>query len=90
MANNIPGLKTAVIQAFTANLDAATRTKLAARFVSAYQSQWDAFIAGGGNDTAGTRGAFAADLLFDYLYDIYRAGSQRENQAALPEPEVIQ
>ena len=40
MANNIAQLKTDIRTAFTNNLDAATRTKLANRFVSAYPNHW--------------------------------------------------
>lgn len=89
MANNIDGLKTAIRQAFTANLDAGTRTKLIDRFVSAYQEEWNARVAGGTTDNATNRGIFASDKVFDYVQNIYRSGSSRELQAAVPQPETI-
>ena len=89
MANNIAGLKSDIVAAFTANLDAATRTKLASRMISAYPNHWQAYLSGGGTDTPANRGEFAADRLFNYLQDIYRGESYKENVAAIPPPEQI-
>jgi hypothetical protein len=86
---NIQGLKTAIINAFTANLTATERQKLRDRFVAEYQGEWNALVAAGTVDNAANRGLFAVDKLFHYLNDIYRAGSARENQSAVPPPEIL-
>lgn len=89
MANNIPQLRTDFSQALTANLDAVTRQKLRDRFVAAYQGEWNTRVAAGTVDNSTNRGQFAVDKVFDYIQETFRAGSQRENAAALPTPEII-
>jgi hypothetical protein len=89
MANNISGLKTAIQTAFTSNLDATTRQKLANRFVLAFPNEWATRVASGTTDNATNRGIFAIDKLFDYLNNIYRSGSSQELVATLPQPETI-
>lgn len=90
MANNIAQLKADIRTAFTNNLDATTRTKLANRFVTAYPNHWQVYLNGGGTDTAANRGIFASERLFDYLQGIYRGESYKENIAAIPPPETIE
>jgi hypothetical protein len=89
---NIPAFKAELLAllATTANLTAAEKTKLRNRFVSEYQNEWDARVAAGTVDNAANRGQFAIDKTVNgYWGDIYKAGSSRENQAAVPEPEVL-
>jgi hypothetical protein len=89
MANNLIQLKTDLKTALTNNLDAATRTKLSNRFVSALRSEWDARIAAGTADNASNRATFIADKIFDYIQGIYQNESRRENQAALPVDAIV-
>lgn len=83
MANNISALKTAIISAFTANLDIATRTALIARFIVKFQSEWNYKVANGTVDNAANRGAFAVDKIFDYINSVYRDESHKELVAAV-------
>lgn len=89
MANSIPGFKTSLITAVTSNFDAGTQTKIGNRFLTAYAPAWAAYLAGGGTDTAGNRRAFIADRVFDWMNDLYRNESYKENVAAITPPEVI-
>jgi hypothetical protein len=88
---NIPALKAELLNVLTVttNLTATEKTKLRNRFVTAYPTLWQEYLAGGGTDTAANRAAFAIDRTFDFWTQIYRSGSQKENIAALPQPEVI-
>jgi hypothetical protein len=92
MANNIPAFKAEFLSLLTAtaNIDAATKTKLRNRFVSEYQAEWDALRAAGTADTAGNRADFAAQKVIDYMTRVYRDGSHRENLAAMPVTENLQ
>lgn len=90
MANNIAQLKTDIRTAFTNNLDAATRTKLANRFVSAYPNHWAKYLADGGTDTPANRGTFAIEMIFRDMRNVFRAGSVIEGQATLPPAETIE
>lgn len=89
MANNLNQLKNDFKTSMNSNLDAATKTKLINRMISAYQSEWDALIASGTADTAANRGDFVAKKVMDYLKNIFTAGSQRENYASVPAPDVL-
>jgi len=89
MANNVSGFKSAVVTAITSNFDATTQTKVGNRFLVAYAPAWSAYLAGGGTDTAGNRRNFVVDRVFDYLNEVYRNESNKENVAALPPAETI-
>jgi hypothetical protein len=90
MANNILQLKIDLKAAFGANLDTATIQKLRDRFVSAYPSQWQKFLADNAlTDTAANRNQFAAETVFSYIQDIYRSESAKANLAALPAADTI-
>ena len=67
MANNISGLKTAIRNAFMANIDAATRVSIADAFVKFYVREWVEFTQQQGNaDTPANRQAFAFNLWFKF------------------------
>jgi hypothetical protein len=91
---NLPALRTELVTLLTntANLTSTEKQKLRNRAVSEYPSQWAAFLAGQGlTDTAANRGAFLIYLTVNHFWgDIYRAGSNRENIAALSPPEVLE
>jgi len=90
MANNLTQLATDIKTAFGANLDATTIAKVRDRFVAAYQAEWLAFLAAGGlTDTAANRNTFAVTKVMDYIKAIYTAGSVKENEAAVPAPDVL-
>jgi hypothetical protein len=88
---NIPALKAELLAVLsnTANLTATEKQKLRNRFITSYPTLWQEYLAGGGTDTAANRASFAIDRTFDFWNEVYRSGSQRENVAALPQPEVM-
>lgn len=89
---NIPALKTEILQLLSAttNLTATEKQKLRNRFVSEYQAEWTARVQAGTVDNAANRGQFVIDKTIGYWADIFRAGSNRENVAAVPPPEVLE
>jgi hypothetical protein len=90
MANNILQLKADLKTAFGTNLDATTVQKLRDRFVSAYPSQWQKFLADNTlTDTAANRNQFAAETVFNYIQNIYQSESAKANLAALPAADTI-
>ncbi len=88
---NISALKTELMAFFTSttNLTATEKTKLRNRFVAAYSGAWQVYLAGGGTDTAANRGQFAVDRTVEFWREIFTAGSNQENQAALPVSETL-
>lgn len=86
MANNIPAFKNEFFNLLsqTVNLDAETKQNLRNYFVSEYEWEWNERVASGTNDTAANRARFAIDKIVDGIKAVYRAGSRRENEAALP------
>jgi hypothetical protein len=89
---NLANFKTELLNLFsnTANLTATEKTKLRNRFVSEYNGQWLTYLAAnGGSDTAAIRGQFAVEMTVEKWRDIYSAGSNRENQVALPAAETL-
>lgn len=94
MANNIPAFQTELqsLLASTTNIDAATKVKIRDRIVSEYQSDYAAWLASfdpDRTDTNPNRAEFGAKKWCDWVKDIYRAGSVRENTATTPPPESL-
>jgi hypothetical protein len=92
MANQIDPFKTELFNLFgaTTNLDASTKQKLRDRFVTAYPTQWTAFLAAGNTDTAANRGKFAVEITFQFWKDIYTSESYKANVAAIPAADILQ
>lgn len=89
MANNLPGLNAAIVAAFTANLDATTRTKLLNRFVAAFSGEWSTRVASGTADNAANRAVFVADKVLGYVNSIYETQDLKEKTEAIATVEKI-
>ena len=75
----------------TVNASATEKQNLRDSFVELFPNHWVQFLTSTGlTDTAVNRGRFVAWMIvFDYMSDVYRAGSERRNRAALPPPETL-
>jgi len=90
MANNLPQLKTELLNLLTTTtaLDAATKTKIRNAFVSQYQIEWLPWL-NGAADTAAKRGEFVIEMTFRYWREKVMAASEAANINALPPPDTI-
>lgn len=91
--NNIPQFETEIYNLFaaTSNIDAATKTKLRNRFVSAYPNDFVAYLETNQvSDTAANRGKFLVSKLSFYMKDVYTSEHDKEQRAALPPPEKFE
>lgn len=92
MANNPTALQTEMLALLTSttNLDPATKTLLRNSFVTEYAPAWQAYLTGGGTDTAANRGAFAIERTFDFWRRTVESASHKANVEALPPPATIE
>lgn len=91
--NDIPAFREEFFEflAATVNIDSGTKTKIRNRYVLKFPDDFAAFLAANQMaDTAANRARFVIYRQVQQMKDVYLAGSELENLAALPPPEELE